>query len=504
MFKESILIVITMLLTSLIIATPISIDNKPEKIIRQYSAPKNLDVLVKNYNSQTPYLLVQLNLKTDSLLTLVMDKLPDSQLMRGPASYQRLMTSEDFQILEQSITPEYYQVISDEYNFPQNSRLYWVEVHEGNQTEGTWTEDEAISYDCDCLDGAVECVRLGYYAWYNPFDYWGEAWYSFDPPFHQEIQEVRVTVRGGQCDALPTSSETYMGMRNDNGGWSQDYQLSVNYTENEFVVPFDVWSNGMLMPQVGSEDNYVIDNIKLEFYYSCDVPAYSPSNLLASDGTSCSNVEINWSLSPSESLGQLLYRDNELIADLEPNVTSYQDWLATSNINHTYCIEIYNECGNSSQICNPGSLDTAPDMAQNVIASDGLYDNQITIIWDENYNTDTYKIYRDGIWLGINNVNITEYTDSFVDLNTTYEYCIESINTCGESDWSCDSGFTSAQPGDVNNDGNLNVLDVVELVNIILEFEDITEYNSWSADLNHDGLINVIDVILLVNQILNQ
>ena len=118
------------------------------------------------------------------------------------------------------------------------------------------------------------------------------------------------------------------------------------------------------------------------------MPAYSPSNLLASDGTSCSNVEINWSLSPSESLGQLLYRDNELIADLEPNVTSYQDWLATSNINHTYCIEIYNECGNSSQICNPGSLDTSPNMAQNVIASDGLYDNQITIIWDENYNTD--------------------------------------------------------------------------------------------------------------------
>ena len=91
-----------------------------------------------------------------------------------------------------------------------------------------------------------------------------------------------------------------------------------------------------------------------------------------------------------------------------------------------------------------------------------------------------------------------------MDLNTTYEYCIESINICGESDWSCDSGFTSAQPGDVNNDDNLNVLDVVELVNIILEFENITEYNSWSADLNHDGLINVIDVILLVNQILNQ
>ena len=75
---------------------------------------------------------------------------------------------------------------------------------------------------------------------------------------------------------------------------------------------------------------------------------------------------------------------------------------------------------------------------------------------------------------------------------------------CGNSDWACDSGFTNIQPGDVNDDGSINVLDVVVMVNVILLLEDATEYITWAADLNFDGSINVMDVILLVNQILGQ
>ena len=54
------------------------------------------------------------------------------------------------------------------------------------------------------------------------------------------------------------------------------------------------------------------------------------------------------------------------------------------------------------------------------------------------------------------------------------------------------------QIGDINMDGNINVLDVVLLVDIIL----FGEYNGL-ADLNVDGIINVLDVIQLVNIILN-
>jgi hypothetical protein len=52
--------------------------------------------------------------------------------------------------------------------------------------------------------------------------------------------------------------------------------------------------------------------------------------------------------------------------------------------------------------------------------------------------------------------------------------------------------------GDINEDGLINILDIVVLVNIILD----PSLNSESADLNNDGEINVIDVVILVNQIL--
>ena len=121
------------------------------------------------------------------------------------------------------------------------------------------SENDAIEYTCSCLDGASNCVKLGWDdGWYNPFDYYGEAWYAFNPPNYQSIEEIRVTVIGGQCDALPVWSENYMGMRDDSGNWSQDYELSIDYTSNVFVVS-EIWSNGFLMPQIGSEDNYVID-----------------------------------------------------------------------------------------------------------------------------------------------------------------------------------------------------------------------------------------------------
>ena len=54
--------------------------------------------------------------------------------------------------------------------------------------------------------------------------------------------------------------------------------------------------------------------------------------------------------------------------------------------------------------------------------------------------------------------------------------------------------------GDLNNDENINVLDVVILVEHILSPEAI---ELDDTDINDDGNVNVIDVVLLVNLILN-
>jgi Ca2+-binding EF-hand superfamily protein len=55
-------------------------------------------------------------------------------------------------------------------------------------------------------------------------------------------------------------------------------------------------------------------------------------------------------------------------------------------------------------------------------------------------------------------------------------------------------------PYDVNNDGSVDISDVVSLVNFIL---DSSTTNS-SYDVNGDGNIDISDVVALVNMILGQ
>ncbi|MBC8256264.1 MAG: hypothetical protein H8E85_03055 [Candidatus Marinimicrobia bacterium] len=52
-------------------------------------------------------------------------------------------------------------------------------------------------------------------------------------------------------------------------------------------------------------------------------------------------------------------------------------------------------------------------------------------------------------------------------------------------------------PGDLNNDGSVNILDIVQTVNCILNNLIID-----CADLNNDNLINIEDIILIINIIL--
>ena len=64
-------------------------------------------------------------------------------------------------------------------------------------------------------------------------------------------------------------------------------------------------------------------------------------------------------------------------------------------------------------------------------------------------------------------------------------------------------GSTGGISGDVNNDGLINILDVIQTVNIILGANPTpTDYELWAADMNQDGNIDILDIVLIVNTIL--
>ena len=52
--------------------------------------------------------------------------------------------------------------------------------------------------------------------------------------------------------------------------------------------------------------------------------------------------------------------------------------------------------------------------------------------------------------------------------------------------------------GDVNADGSVNILDIINVANCIL-----SDCSDLCADLNSDGTINILDIINLVNIILS-
>ncbi len=53
--------------------------------------------------------------------------------------------------------------------------------------------------------------------------------------------------------------------------------------------------------------------------------------------------------------------------------------------------------------------------------------------------------------------------------------------------------------GDLNNDGIVNVLDIVLMIEMTL---DEIETDFETADLNGDGIVNVQDIVILINMIL--
>ena len=85
------------------------------------------------------------------------------------------------------------------------------------------------------------------------------------------------------------------------------------------------------------------------------------------------------------------------------------------------------------------------------------------------------------------------------DIQWEYNYTGESNSIARAQKYPLDYLETDFLLGDVNNDGIINILDVVSTVNIVLgqaEWVDAADYNS-------DDVINVLDIVSIVNIILN-
>jgi len=79
-------------------------------------------------------------------------------------------------------------------------------------------------------------------------------------------------------------------------------------------------------------------------------------------------------------------------------------------------------------------------------------------------------------------------------------FIFESPLTNSSMEWS-DCSITQ---GDVNYDGNLNILDIVKVVNYILGTLEFTDMQFDLADMNQNDEIDILDLVILANAILSQ
>ena len=95
--------------------------------------------------------------------------------------------------------------------------------------------------------------------------------------------------------------------------------------------------------------------------------------------------------------------------------------------------------------------------------------------------------------------NLPECIENSENINTSidplyYSFMITIEQDCEETP-ECGSA-------DVNDDGTVDVIDIVALVTLILSEQEFNDELLCSYDVNSDGTIDVIDIFVLINTIL--
>ena len=111
-------------------------------------------------------------------------------------------------------------------------------------------------------------------------------------------------------------------------------------------------------------------------------------------------------------------------------------------------------------------------------------------------------IVEDEEWTDLAGISAPDQTywsvEYIPELNTA------RFGTYGRGIWDFIIDNNSSITGDINQDGTLNIQDLIILVNFVLNTEIPNNEQFIIGDINEDGILNILDIISAVNIILNQ
>ncbi len=180
-------------------------------------------------------------------------------------------------------------------------------------------------------------------------------------------------------------------------------------------------------------------------------------------------------------------------------------------INTNFGIKLFD---NTSVVVNNSIFSSNYSMGISIYTENPNLDISYSLFWD---NEDNHLENCPGwgnIWTQFElnpGIGIIYNNPEFIDSNH-WNFNVSAISPCidsGNPNFYDDDGSISdigALPyiascliiGDINNDIQVNVLDIVDLVNCVLSNECYE-----CSDLNNDGIVNILDIIDIVNIIIN-
>ncbi|MCM1227436.1 MAG: dockerin type I domain-containing protein [Clostridium sp.] len=175
----------------------------------------------------------------------------------------------------------------------------------------------------------------------------------------------------------------------------------------------------------------------------------------------------------------------------DSNVATVENGVVTAVSSGT--ATIYVICGDMQATCTV-KVDLSSDFALN-------YDN-ITMKIGEDLTLKTLNYNGTCTWLSTNTGIAKISSGGVITAVASGETVIYAILSNGKT-LSCNVNVENAGlSGDVNNDGVVNVADVVLMQKYLIKVFDMTREGLLSSDMNSDGHVNVLDVVILKRRIL--
>ena len=239
------------------------------------------------------------------------------------------------------------------------------------------------------------------------------------------------------------------------------------------------WIDGGALPEESNDISGCTDSNAITCDDDIDA-LYFPECETCSDGVACDNY---YNSSATVDNGQCMYNDvpeeNELSITFQDN-SFYIEWFTFEPPVDILAYTLF-RCIDEDGIINGDHTDY--DRCELVLPSSEFYTGNEFFDSAAGNDLETYVINGNGL---------LKYTFSVYYPNNNY--------------WGSAHGeyhYVECTLGDVSNDGIINVIDIVSLVNHILGSNTLTDTGLCAADLNSDGIINVIDIVSLVNIILS-